>query len=429
MAKGVIVNIILGAGISGISAAYHLKQQGMDSIIYEQDCDWGGLCGNFEVDGFRFDKAIHLSFTKDKYVKEIFSKSCEYIVHKPIAYNYYKGSWLKHPAQNNLYPLGLEEKLEIISDFVENENKKTNISNYEEWLRAQYGNYFSENFPIPYTRKYWTKEARELSITWVGDRMYKPNIKEVLKGAFEPDTPNTYYAKEMRYPKYGGYKNFLTTMVSESQIRFNKKVISIDVNSKSIQFEDKTKEQYTDLISSLPLPELVKMIEGVPDKVKLASEKLWATSVALVSFGFNRADIPKHLWFYIYDENHMASRCYSPSLKSKDNVSDGCSSLQFEVYFSRHKPLKYDGDELIEHIIEKSIEMNLFQRTDIQVRDFRVLPYGNVAFYNGMEKDRQVVHDYLDEIDIKYIGRFGEWDYLWSDQSLISGMEICHTVS
>ena len=187
------MTVILGAGISGVSAGYHLSEKGITSVIYEKDNDWGGLCGNFSIDGFRFDKAIHLSFTEDEHVKKLFSESCDYITHKPLAYNYYKGSWLKHPAQNNLQPLKLEEKIEIITDFVE--NKKIEISNYEEWLKVQYGNYFSEHFPLPYTRKYWTLDAKDLSTTWVGNRMYQPNIKEVLKGAFEEQTPNTYYAK------------------------------------------------------------------------------------------------------------------------------------------------------------------------------------------------------------------------------------------
>ncbi|WP_045213318.1 FAD-dependent oxidoreductase [Desulfonatronovibrio magnus] len=33
---------ILGAGISGISAAYHLRQRGIESIVFEKDEDWGG---------------------------------------------------------------------------------------------------------------------------------------------------------------------------------------------------------------------------------------------------------------------------------------------------------------------------------------------------------------------------------------------------
>lgn len=418
------MTVILGAGISGISASYHLNQKDIDNIIFEKDDDWGGLCGNFKIDGFRFDKAIHLSFTQDIHVKELFSKSCEYITHKPLAYNYYKGSWLKHPAQNNLEPLTLNEKIYIISDFVENTNKKENISNYEEWLKAQYGNYFSENFPIPYTKKYWTLDARDLSTTWVGNRMYQPNIKEVLKGAFEKETPNTYYASEMRYPIKGGYKSFLNYMRKDCDIRINKKVIEIDIVGKIVFFEDGTNQNYDDLISSIPLPEYTNLIKDMPEHVKKASEELKYTSVALVSIGLNKPDIPKHLWFYIYDEDILASRCYSPSIKSLDNVPKDCGSFQFEVYFSKDKPLELSNDKLIEHVIQTSEKMKVFSRENILIKDCRVLEYGNVIFYHNMENDRKIVLDFLEKNQIKTIGRFGKWEYLWSDQSLLSGENI-----
>lgn len=418
------MTVILGAGISGISASYHLNQKDIDNIIFEKDDDWGGLCGNFEIDGFRFDKAIHLSFTQDNHVKELFSKSCEYITHKPLAYNYCKGRWLKHPAQNNLEPLSLNEKIEIISDFVENPNKKENVENYEEWLKAQYGNYFSEHFPIPYTRKYWTLEAKDLSTTWVGNRMYQPNIKEVLKGAFEEETPNTYYASEMRYPIKGGYKSFLNYMRKDCDIRVNKKVIQIDVLEKVIYFEDGTNQKYDELISSIPLPEYSKLIKTIPDDIKNACENLKYTSVALVSIGINKSNIPKHLWFYIYDEDILASRCYSPSIKSSDNVPEGCSSFQFEIYFSKDKPLSLSNDELINHIIDKSEKMDVLKREDIVIKDCRVLEYGNVIFHHNMENDRKIVLEFLEKNNIKTIGRFGKWEYLWSDQSLMSGANI-----
>jgi hypothetical protein len=37
---------------------------------------------------------------------------------------------------------------------------------------------------------------------------------------------------------------------------------------------------------------------------------------------------------------------------------------------------------------------------------------------------KKVVRDYLTSIEIETIGRFGEWNYLWSDQALVSGLEI-----
>ena len=68
-------NVILGAGIAGISAAYHLKQKGENSVIFEKDNDWGGLCGFFEIDGFRFDRFVHFTFAKDEKIAELFAKS------------------------------------------------------------------------------------------------------------------------------------------------------------------------------------------------------------------------------------------------------------------------------------------------------------------------------------------------------------------
>jgi protoporphyrinogen oxidase len=172
------------------------------------------------------------------------------------------------------------------------------------------------------------------------------------------------------------------------------------------------------------LPNYASLIKNIPHEVKQACERLKFTSIALMSIGLNKPDIPKHLWFYIYDEDVLASRCYSPSIKSPNNAPEDCSSFQFEIYFSKDKPLTLNNDELIEHILKKSEEMNVFNRDDVIVKDCRVLEYGNVIFYHGMEEDKNIVLEFLDENNIKTVGRFGKWEYLWSDQSLLTYKEI-----
>ena len=53
---------IIGAGFAGIAAGYAAREKNIDAVIFESDKTWGGLCGNFTVENFRFDKAVHLSF-------------------------------------------------------------------------------------------------------------------------------------------------------------------------------------------------------------------------------------------------------------------------------------------------------------------------------------------------------------------------------
>jgi len=421
--------VILGAGISGISAGYHLNLKGRKAVIYEKNNSWGGLCDNFNVGKFKFDNAIHLSFTDNIYVKNLFSKSTSFFTYKPKIASYYKGIWLKHPAQNNLFPLPIEEKVKIIKSFINRgKNTKKTIKDYEGWLRYQYGDYFAENFPMKYSKKYWTIDSKKLTICWIKNRMYKPTIDEVLKGSMTGNTPNSYYANRMRYPKKGGYKSFLSFMAKKCDIKLNKKTTLIDIKKKKVFFEDGSQTSYSHLISSIPLPELVNIIKNVPNEIIKAAQNLSWTSMALVSLGFNRPNVPKNLWFYIYDEDFLPSRAYSPSVKSPYNVPNGCSSLQFEIYFSKHKKMDMTKEDLINHVIKKSVEIGLFKEEDVIIQDCKIIDYANVIFDHDFKKNREKIHKYLDSVRISYMGRFGEWDYLWSDQSLLSGKRIAENL-
>lgn len=418
-----IGTVILGAGIAGLGASYSLHTRGEKSVIFEKDNTYGGLCGNFTIDGFRFDRFVHFTFSNNESVNEIFnSSSPETFCHKPEAYNVYKGLWIKHPAQNNLYPLSQEEKDLIVKDFLARKTTdETTINNYEDWLRFQFGNYFAEHFPMVYTRKYWMKEAKELRTEWVGQRVYQPSVEEVKKGCETAETPNTYYAKEMRYPKYGGYKQFLKTMAEVADIRYNKEVVCIDHKSKIIKFADNTSVDYNRLISSIPLPEMVKIVNNVPLEVVDAANQLECTCGYHISIALKNQNIPPYLWWYIYDEDNLSARVHSPSMKSPDNAPEGCSSLQMEVYC---KHGEYTEEEIKRRTVGKLIERGFIKEEDILFVHLGYEKYANVIFTKPIYEARKKVRDYLASVGIETIGRFGEWDYLWSDQSLLSGLQV-----
>lgn len=415
--------IVLGSGIAGISAGYHLKKKGEEVVIYEKDNDWGGLCANFTIDGFRFDKFVHFTFADSEYIRNLFEESSPTYAHPSVSSNYYKGYWLKHPAQNNIAPLPIDEKVEIIKGFINRKNKSfEEIENYEEWLRVQYGDYFAENFPMVYTKKYWGLEAKDLETKWVGNRMYSPNIDEVLKGSYETQDKNFYYTSYMKYPKKGGFRSILNKCREGLDIRFNKEVVKIDTVAKTVSFKDGTISNYTRLISSLPLPEIVKMIENCPDYVLNSANNLHNTCGYMVSLGFKRPDVAKHLWFYIYDEDILSARVYSPSMKSLDNVPNGCSSLQAEIFFDCKAKIP-SKDEVMKNTIEKLVSMGLFKEDEIVVKDIRFEKYANITFDKDIYKNRKVVLDYLQSQNIETIGRFGKWEYYWTHQAFKSGMD------
>ena len=189
--------VILGGGIAGLSAAWTARQRGLSGLVLEAGERPGGILDSFSVEGFRFDNGVHLSFATEPEVREIFDRT-PYREHDAVSFCWDDGVWLRHPVQNNLYPLGVEEKVALIDGLVQQSEGK--IANYRDWLVQQYGGPIAARWPLVYTEKYWTVPAEQLGTAWIGQRMRRADLKEVLLGAMAERAPNTYYISRMRYP-------------------------------------------------------------------------------------------------------------------------------------------------------------------------------------------------------------------------------------
>ncbi len=104
--------LILGGGPAGIGA---LNVLGTEAILIDNRSSLGGLCSSFTVNEFTFDHSVHLSFTKIPEVKA-YLESIKQFHHNPFSENYWKGLWLKHPAQNNLFPLQFQKKMQLLRE-------------------------------------------------------------------------------------------------------------------------------------------------------------------------------------------------------------------------------------------------------------------------------------------------------------------------
>ena len=415
-----IDHLVLGAGIAGLGAAYGVRQSGEAAVIFEARNSAGGLLDNFIVNDFRFDTGVHLSFATESMVREIFDK-VPYIEHDAESINWDNGIWLRHPAQNNMYPLPPEQKVELISGLISGADTK--IENYRDWLINQYGLPIAERWPLVYTEKYWTLPGEQLGTQWIGKRMRKADVREVLRGALSDKVENTYYISKMRYPVTGGYRAFIQQLIDDADIQYGCRAKLVDQKTKSVKFENGMIVDYKNIISTIPLPDLVEIMVDVPDEIEAAARTLFATSMDLVSVGFRRNNVPPSLWFYIYDTDIWASRAYSPSRKAPSNAPVGCSSLQFEIYSSIHKPLNASPEKLKENTIYALKKMKLATEDDILFIDHRRISHANVVFDLGMEERRNIVRNWVESSGVTLAGRFGEWDYLWSNQAFLSGLK------
>ena len=62
---------IIGAGVTGLTAGYELVKKGQQVVIFEQEKEYGGLVGTFDVGEAKLEKFYHHIFTSDSFVTEL----------------------------------------------------------------------------------------------------------------------------------------------------------------------------------------------------------------------------------------------------------------------------------------------------------------------------------------------------------------------
>ena len=425
--------VILGAGMAGLGAFHRLRAGGFEPVIYEKNAYPGGHTASFVHGDFIFDDGPHISFTKNERLQELLAESVggRYEVIQTRVNNYWRGHWIKHPAQCNLYGLPADVRVDVIRDFVESGQRETGeIHHYADWLLAAYGKTFAETFPMQYGKKYHTTTADNMTTDWLGPRLYRPSLEEVLRGALSPVTPEVHYVDHFRYPTHGGFASFLKRFLDGDRIELSHEVTHIDPAARRLTFAGGTEAGYDHLVSSLPLPELIARIARAPADVAEAAAQLACTTCVIVNLGVDRADLSKAHWTYFYDDDFVFTRLSFPHMLSPRTVPDGAGSIQAEIYYSpKYRPLDRAPEDHIEPTIRDLERCGLLREDDrILHRNAAVVPYANVIFDLDRPAALATVLGYLEEIGIATAGRYGRWGYHWTDESFLSGEEAAQEV-
>lgn len=133
---------------------------------------------------------------------------------------------------------------------------------------------------------------------------------------------------------------------------------------------------------------------------------------------------------YFYDEDICFTRLGFPHMLSEDNAPKGMGSIQAEVYFSdKYKPFTGKPEDWIQPVIDDLRRCGLLRDGDqVVFKTAMYLPYANIIFDLDRAAALKTVHGYLDEIGIAYCGRYGDWGYMWTDESFKSGEAAAEAV-
>jgi protoporphyrinogen oxidase len=133
---------VLGAGLSGLSTSFHVGHE--KCTIYESKPYYGGHIYSTQRDGFTWDDGPHVSFNPGDYVKQVFAENVDgqFVEGPTWVSNYFRGNWIEHPAQSNLYQVPEPLRTECLNSFLVTRQGNPNPPkpvNYQEWLYQAFG--------------------------------------------------------------------------------------------------------------------------------------------------------------------------------------------------------------------------------------------------------------------------------------------------
>ena len=109
--------IILGAGLTGLSAGLHLGA--VPSVVVEREAEVGGLCRTHAEDGFTFDCTGHLLHLRDEAIASLVDRLLPgaFQRHERRALIFSKGVYTPYPFQANLHGLPAAVVAECVGGF------------------------------------------------------------------------------------------------------------------------------------------------------------------------------------------------------------------------------------------------------------------------------------------------------------------------
>jgi UDP-galactopyranose mutase len=456
---------IIGAGPTGLSAAYHL---GPNTVLFERNSTVGGWCRSVKDNGFTFDYAGHIMFSNDEYVLKLYDILLGANQHwqNREAWVYSKNTFTRYPFQGALYGLPAEVIKECIIGAIDaryensptvlpnqlcSTNKtddccadgsvdiphagaaqKRDTQNFEEFIYKVWGAGIAKHFAIPYNKKLWTLPLSQMETSWLGGRVPLPDLGEIIDGALHPLAKPLGPNARFGYPREGGFQALMTGFIPhiKGMIELNADVVQIMPREHIIVLADGRRYRYDNLISTMPLPELVRLIgTEAPEDIRAAARGLRHISIRCVNIGINRENITDKHWIY-YPEDTIFHRIFVQGNASPECNAPGGFGFTCEISYSPWKPLPVDGDELIAQCIEDCIKVGMINSDDkVITANLIDMPYAYVIYDHARAQHVARVKAWMEKHNITLAGRYSEWEYYNSDHAFLAGKKAAEKIS
>ena len=419
-----VQTLVIGAGPAGLAVAYGLQG---DTLVLERAERVGGLSASIYHDGGVFDVGGHSFHTPHPEVQELVERLLgkKLYIQQRDARIYTHGVVIDYPFQKFYDQINDPEVVRRCEEGLRNRAGDPHLAaNYEEYILRQFGDGIAESFMLPYNRKLWARDLKRLSTEWTSQRVAAP------KGATERFLTSGGERKplqsdtEVGYPMEGGFEEIYRAFrKSVPEVQLSADVAHVDPERRTATTSDGRTYAWKQLVSSMPLPELLRIVEGAPAEVVSLAGQLEYMSLRIqmlltgrpLSTGIQRIyigdpEIPPHKVAF----NHNSSR----ALRHRPH-----HAIMAEVSYSEEKPVAFE--EIAPRTIEMLRRVNIIEESnDVTWQGQMDVKYGYPVYTHRRPELVGRIKEWLAARDIYTLGRFGSWEYINSDACIMEGLSM-----
>lgn len=435
--------LILGAGPTGLGAAWQLSRRGQtDWLLCEGEPVPGGLARSVVDEyGFTWDLGGHVQFSHYDHFEDLMDELLGpegWLYHERSSWVWVAGRFVPYPFQLNLKYLPRAEQWRAVQGLLERRDQTAPVdpAHFGEWIDSVFGRGIAELFLRPYNFKVWAYPPEEMTWRWIGDRVATVDVERAIQNILlDRDDVSWGPNNRFRFPKAGGTGVVWKTLADRlaaahpGRLVFNRRLTALDTRNRLACFDDGDTVRYEKLLSTIPLDDLVGLSD-LSDEVGGAVADLRYSSTHVLGVGLLGAP-PKRLagkcWMYFPEADCPFYRVTVFSHYSPRNVPDitGSWSLMAEVSESPAKPV--DTTRLGRETIAGLLATGLVEdsRQVHHVWHLR-LPHGYPT--PSLHRDRALgkLLPAFEAREVYSRGRFGAWKYEVSNQdhSFAQGVEV-----
>jgi protoporphyrinogen oxidase len=311
----------------------------------------------------------------------------------------------------------------------------------ENWVISKFGSRLFRTFFKVYTEKVWGISCKEIDADWAAQRIQGLTLWGAIKSALFANKDNKLktLVDEFAYPKTGNslFYERQKELILESgnEIFLSEPVERIIVENSKVRAvisKSGISHPVTEVISTMPITQLIKGIDGVPSQVLEAAGLLTFRNTILVYLQISQSSLFEDQWLYIHDPKLLHGRITNFNNWSESMIGDETKTIICMEFwcFDSDEIWEESNEELVQRGKDELVLTGLCKEEDIIQGKVLKIKKSYPVYRRGYKEKLKIVQDYLDSIEgLHPIGRYGSFKYNNQDHSILMGLLAADSIS